>query len=452
MSFLHTLAAFAVAILLLVSLHELGHLLVARWCGIKVLRFSVGFGKPFAKKTWRGIEWCFAPIPLGGYVKMADTREGDVPEADLPHAFDKQHPLKRIAVVLAGPLVNLALAVLLFAVSFSLGGVRETKPYVGTVHSPSIAAAAGFEAGDLIKKVNGRPVSDFAQAQTEIILDLEAGRVRVDVLTAQGQAEERVIAAAGSPEAEAVARRQAGLGIAPFKLSDNIGHVVSGSPAAKAGLRPGDRIMAMDGQSTPAWEDWSQIVRANAGRNLNTVYRREGKLYQTVLLPESHELPDRSQIIGRIGVAAAPDEKWQNFVSSKPYYPALPEALSLAAAKTADYSLLTLKFFGKLLLGQASTAHISGPIAIAEIAGQTASINWQAYVEFLALVSMSLGVMNLLPVPLLDGGHLVYYTAELIRGKPLSQRVQEIGTRLGLAAIMTMMLLAFANDLTRLFN
>ncbi|MFC2505895.1 MAG: RIP metalloprotease RseP [Kingella sp. (in: b-proteobacteria)] len=446
---MQTLLAFLIAILLLVSLHELGHLIVARLCGIKVLRFSVGFGKPFFTKKWRNIEWCLAPIPLGGYVKMVDTREGKVEPADLPFAFDKQHPLKRIAVVVAGPLTNLVLAVLLYCLSFSIGGVTELRPLVGTVYSPSIAARSGFVAGDRIISVNGKSVDNFADAQTEMILNLEAGKVLVDVETADGQHQTRVIDAAGSADATTVAKRQTGIGLSPFKISDNIGMVQPNSPAQKAGLQKGDKIISINQTQTATWEDWSQIVRQNAGRSLNLVYLRNGKEHTTQITPTP--VQEANQTIGRVGLAAAMDEEWAKQVRYH-YTPSFSQSLQLGWQKTVHYSTLTLSFFGKLVTGNASLAHVSGPITIAEVAGQTAKIGWQPYIEFLALVSISLGVMNLLPVPVLDGGHLVYYTAELLRGKPLNQRVQDWGLRFGLAMMLAMMFLAFFNDITRLLG
>ena len=446
---MQTLLAFLIAILLLVSLHELGHLIVARLCGIKVLRFSVGFGKPFFTKKWRNIEWCLAPIPLGGYVKMVDTREGKVEPADLPFAFDKQHPLKRIAVVVAGPLTNLVLAVLLYCLSFSIGGVTELRPLVGTVYSPSIAARSGFVAGDRIISVNGKSVDNFADAQTEMILNLEAGKVLVDVETADGQHQTRVIDAAGSSDATTVAKRQTGIGLSPFKISDNIGMVQPNSPAQKAGLQKGDKIISINQTQTATWEDWSQIVRQNAGRSLNLVYLRNGKEHTTQITPTP--VQEANQTIGRVGLAPAMDEEWAKQVRYH-YTPSFSQSLQLGWQKTVHYSTLTLSFFGKLVTGNASLAHVSGPITIAEVAGQTAKIGWQPYIEFLALVSISLGVMNLLPVPVLDGGHLVYYTAELLRGKPLNQRVQDWGLRFGLAMMLAMMFLAFFNDITRLLG
>ena len=446
---MQTLLAFLIAILLLVSLHELGHLIVARLCGVKVLRFSVGFGKPFFTKKWRNIEWCLAPIPLGGYVKMVDTREGKVEPADLPFAFDKQHPLKRIAVVVAGPLTNLVLAVLLYCLSFSIGGVTELRPLVGTVYSPSIAARSGFVAGDRIISVNGKSVDNFADAQTEMILNLEAGKVLVDVETADGQHQTRVIDAAGSADATTVAKRQTGIGLSPFKISDNIGMVQPNSPAQKAGLQKGDKIISINQTQTATWEDWSQIVRQNAGRSLNLVYLRNGKEHTTQITPTP--VQEANQTIGRVGLAAAMDEEWAKQVRYH-YTPSFSQSLQLGWQKTVHYSTLTLSFFGKLVTGNASLAHVSGPITIAEVAGQTAKIGWQPYIEFLALVSISLGVINLLPVPVLDGGHLVYYTAELLRGKPLNQRVQDWGLRFGLAMMLAMMFLAFFNDITRLLG
>ena len=451
MSLLQTILAFLFAILLLVSVHELGHLLVARWCGIKVLRFSVGFGSPFYTKKWRNIEWCLAPIPLGGYVKMADTRESEVAPEDLPYAFDKQHPLKRIAVVVAGPLTNLILAVVLYALAFDMGGVTEIRPYVGTVHSPSIAASAGFQAGDQIISVNGKPVQNMADAQTEMVLNLEAGSVRVYVKNAQGQAVERIIDAAGTPEAELVAKRQASLGISAYQLINQIGMVQPHSAAAKAGLKVGDQSIAVNGIATPKWEDWSKVVRENAGRNLKIAYVRQNHTFQTTLLPESVELPNRGQIIGRAGVAAATDKAWEDKVRHH-YDVSVAESLKLGWERTVKYSTMTLQFFGKLVLGQASLSHISGPLTIADVAGQTVQIGWQPYVEFLALVSISLGVMNLLPIPVLDGGHLVYYTVEFLCGRPLSKRIQELGWCFGLAIMLMMMMLAFFNDITRLFG
>ncbi|ASP17447.1 RIP metalloprotease RseP [Neisseria sp. 23W00296] len=443
-----TLVSFIVAILILVSLHELGHLLVARWCGIKVLRFSVGFGKPFFTKRWRNIEWCFAPIPLGGYVKMVDTREGNVAEADLPYAFDKQHPAKKIAVVAAGPLTNLALAVLLYGLSFSFG-ISELKPFVGTVEPYSIAAKAGFAAGDKITAVNGVPVANWGDAQTGIVLDLEAGKVDVAVTTEQGRNIVRTIDAAGTQEAADVAKRGGYIGLMPYKLTKTVSVVVPGSAAEKAGLKAGDTLLAADGKALGDWQEWVDLVRRSAGQKLQLTYLRDGKTLQTFIRPDSEM--QGGVLSGRVGLGAATDKVWDKAVRFR-YYPSVAEAFGMAWRKTTGYVTLTLKFFGRLLGGQASLQHVSGPLTIADVAGKSASMGWQPYVEFLALVSVSLGVMNLLPVPVLDGGHLVFYSIEWLRGKPLSESIQTAGLRVGLALMMMLMILAFFNDITRLFG
>ncbi|MBG9009541.1 RIP metalloprotease RseP [Neisseria meningitidis] len=446
---MHTLLAFIFAILILVSLHEFGHYIVARLCGVKVVRFSVGFGKPFFTRKRGDTEWCLAPIPLGGYVKMVDTREGEVSEADLPYAFDKQHPAKRIAIVAAGPLTNLALAVLLYGLSFSFG-VTELRPYVGTVEPDTIAARAGFQSGDKIQSVNGTPVADWGSAQTEIVLNLEAGKVAVGVQTASGAQTVRTIDAAGTPEAGKIAKNQGYIGLMPFKITTVAGGVEKGSPAEKAGLKPGDRLTAADGKPIASWQEWANLTRQSPGKKITLTYERAGQTHTADIRPDTVEQPDHT-LIGRVGLRPQPDRAWDAQIR-RSYRPSVVRAFGMGWEKTVSHSWTTLKFFGKLISGNASVSHISGPLTIADIAGQSAELGLQSYLEFLALVSISLGVLNLLPVPVLDGGHLVFYTAEWIRGKPLDERVQNIGLRFGLALMMLMMAVAFFNDVTRLLG
>ena len=446
---MHTLLAFIFSILILVSLHEFGHYIVARLCGVKVVRFSVGFGKPFFSRKRGDTEWCLAPIPLGGYVKMVDTREGEVSEADLPYAFDKQHPAKRISIVAAGPLTNLALAVLLYGLSFSFG-VTEIRPYVGTVEPDTIAARAGFQSGDRIQSVNSTPVADWGSAQTEITLNLEAGKVAVVVQTASGAPAIRTIDAAGTEEAGKIAKNQGYIGLMPFKITTVIGGVEKGSPADKAGLKTGDKLTAADGKPITSWQEWANLTRQSPGRKIALTYERDGQARTADIRPDTVERSDKT-LIGRVGLLPQSDKAWDRQIRHN-YRPSVVHAFGMGWEKTVSYSWTTVKFFGKLISGNASAGHISGPLTIADIAGQSAELGLQSYLEFLALVSISLGVLNLLPVPVLDGGHLVFYTAEWIRGKPLGERIQNIGLRFGLALMMLMMAIAFFNDITRLLG
>lgn len=444
-----TLLAFIVAILILVSLHEFGHYIVARWCGVKVVRFSVGFGKPLLSKKRGDTEWCLAPIPLGGYVKMVDTREGNVAEADLPFAFDKQHPAKRIAIVAAGPLTNLLLAVLLYGLSFSFG-ITEVRPFVGTVQPHSIAAQAGFQAGDKIQAVNGTAVHEWADAQTEILLNIEAGRVDVEIQTASGQKAVRTIDAADKPETAELAKNGGNIGLWPFKLTNRLAVVQENSPAERAGLKAGDVLAGADGEMLNEWEEWAELFRSNPGKNIEVAYERDGRLLTAYVRPDTEELKD-GRLIGRAGVAPQRDEAWDRQIRRE-YRPSAGEAFAMGAERVKNYSLTTLSFFGKLLTGNASASHVSGPLTIADVAGRSAALGMQSYLEFLALVSISLGILNLLPVPVLDGGHLVYYTAEWIRGKPLSEQIQAAGLKIGMALMLMLMLVAFFNDINRLFG
>ncbi len=443
------LAAFVVAILLLVSLHEFGHYIVARWCGVKVLRFSVGFGKPFWKKQRGDTEWCLAPIPLGGYVKMVDTREGEVAEADLPYAFDKQPPLKRIAIVVAGPLVNLILAVLLYVASFNLYGVTEVKPWVGTVESDSLAAKSGFQVGDRITSINGKAVHDWMDAQTELVIALQAGNVTVGVQDAQGVATARIMDVEANPASVDAATQGQGVGIWPIKVKSEISQVLPNSAAERAGLKAGDKVIAVNGQKLLGWKDWVDVIKASPGKDLRLDVQRQGQMLSLMLRPDSED--KGQQLEGKAGVAASIDNDWEAQVKTQREV-GIGESVVLAAQKTWNLSALTLKFLGKLIMGEASIKGISGPVSIGEMAGKSAMMGLETYIQFLAVISISLGVMNLLPIPVLDGGHLLYYIIEWVRGKPLSEHVQTVGLKIGLCIMGLFMLVAFFNDFTRIFG
>ena len=443
------LAAFVVAILLLVSLHEFGHYIVARWCGVKVLRFSVGFGKPFWKKQRGDTEWCLAPIPLGGYVKMVDTREGEVAEADLPYAFDKQPPLKRIVIVVAGPLVNLILAVLLYVASFNLYGVTEVKPWVGTVESDSLAAKSGFQVGDRITSINGKAVHDWMDAQTELVIALQAGNVTVGVQDAQGVVTARIMDVEANPASVDAATQGQGVGIWPIKVKSEISQVLPNSAAERAGLKAGDKVISVNGQKLLGWKDWVDVIKASPGKDLRLDVQRQGQMLSLMLRPDSED--KGQQLEGKAGVAASIDNDWEAQVKTQREV-GIGESVVLAAQKTWNLSALTLKFLGKLIMGEASIKGISGPVSIGEMAGKSAMMGLETYIQFLAVISISLGVMNLLPIPVLDGGHLLYYIIEWVRGKPLSEHVQTIGLKIGLCIMGLFMLVAFFNDFTRIFG
>lgn len=443
-----TFLAFIAAILILVSLHEFGHYIVARLCGVKVLRFSVGFGKPFWMKKKGDTEWALAPIPLGGYVRMVDTREGDVAPEDLPFAFDKQHPAKRIAIVIAGPLMNLFLAVVFFAISFSIG-VTELKPFVGTVVPSSMAARSGFLPGDEIQAVNGEVVQDWGEAHTKIVFALDSGNVQVRVKTLNGDVVQRTVDADKEKTAIKQLVRTGDTGMMPQRLTQNIGFIEPTGPAASAGLKVGDKLLKIDDQAFSDWFAFAKIFRQSPGKELVVAYERDGKVLSANLRPNSQDI--KGELVGKVGIGPQADKAWLQKIELH-YKPTMQEAVSMAYTKTWSYAWLTTKMFGRMVTGQASLEHISGPITIADIAGKTASLGLQPYLEFLALVSLSLGVLNFLPIPVLDGGHLLYYSIEWIRGKPLSKRIQEAGVRFGLVAMLLLMVVAFFNDISRFFG
>lgn len=443
-----TLLAFIAAILILVSLHEFGHYIVARLCGVKVLRFSVGFGKPLWMKKKGGTEWALAPIPLGGYVRMVDTREGEVAPEDLPFAFDKQHPAKRIAIVIAGPLMNLFLAVVFFAISFSMG-VTELKPFVGTVVPSTLAARSGFMAGDKVQAVNAEAVKSWSDAHTKMVLALDAGNVKVQVKTGAGEDVQRLIDANKEKAAIKQIARTGNMGLLAQRLTQNIGFIDPAGSAAGAGLKVGDKLLKIDNREYGDWFALADVFRRSPGKELAITYERNGKVSTLNLRPNSKE--EKGELFGQVGIGPQADEVWAK-QNQQYFQPSFTESIDMAYTRTWTWAWLTTKMFGRMVTGQASLDHISGPITIADIAGKTASMGLQPYLEFLALISLSLGVLNLLPIPVLDGGHLLYYSIEWIRGKPLSKRVQDAGVRFGLVAMLLLMVVAFFNDISRFFG
>ncbi|MCD4487198.1 RIP metalloprotease RseP [Chromobacterium vaccinii] len=444
-----TLLAFLVAIGLLVTFHELGHYWVAKLCGVKVLRFSIGFGSPLLRFRPRETEWVVCPIPLGGYVKMLDEREGLVDGADRPRAFNNQHVLKRMAIVSAGPLANLLLAALLYWAVIAQG-VPQLHPLVGTVVEQTPAAAAGFKEGDRVLSVAGRPVASWQEVRLGIVeAAMSSAVVRVEVQDASGAKKRRDIDARRFGEKAEQALQQGDPGVSPARFLAQVGVLEEKGVAAKAGLKVGDKLQAVNGVMLRNWEEWVHVVRNSPGKELTVRVERAGKPLEIKLRPQAVAQDD--EVVGRIGVGPSPDRAWSDQLAFTRHYD-VAGAFAAAWAKTGETAWMSVKFLGNMLIGRASLNNLSGPLTIANVAGQTAREGLTPYLEFLALISVSIGVLNLLPIPVLDGGHLMYYVAELVRGKPVSERVQLLGQKIGFILLASLMAFAMLNDFSRLFG
>ena len=443
--------AFLVTLGILITVHEFGHFWVARRMGVKVLRFSIGFGKPlWARRGKDGTEYTVAMLPLGGYVRMLDEREGAVPEAELLQAFNRQPLAARSAIILAGPLFNFAFAILAYWLMFVVG-VSGVRPLIGEVLEPSIAQQAGLQAGDEVIAVAGDPTPTWSTVQLAL-LDKALDRERI-VLTAQGRdGRQRVheldMRAVSEPDRGDLLGQ---LGVRPMRpqVPALLGRVLPEGAAARAGLQVGDRLLRADDLALTDWDVWAGYVRSHADTPIQLVLERQGVSLQVVVTPEAKPSPDG--IIGRIEAGPEPLQSLPPELRAEQRYGVL-EGLVKAVRHTGEMSLLTLRLLGKMVVGQASLENISGPIGIAQYAGYSASDGFTSFLRFLALVSVSLGVLNLLPVPILDGGHLMYHLAEAVKGSPVSPKAQYIGQQLGIALLLGLTVLAFYNDLTRLFG
>ncbi|MBP0597113.1 RIP metalloprotease RseP [Herbaspirillum sp. LeCh32-8] len=456
MTLLHTLIAFFVALGTLVVVHELGHYLVARWCGVKVLRFSVGMGRViWSRRFGRDqTEWALSILPLGGYVKMLDAREQDLQDIspeDLKREFTRQSVWRRIAIVAAGPIANFLLAILLFA-GLYMHGVPEPVPVLRGAEQQTAAYQAGLRAGDRITAINGAPVQVWSEVRWKLMqLVLEKGDARIDVerpnppeSSGQGKLLNTVtlrLGGIGSNDLEGDFLAKLGLALA--RPPAVLGKIMDG-PAKSAGLQSGDRILAIDGAPVRDGLAFVERVRESAGKPLALHGMRGAAAFDLTVTPESVEDSASGKSIGRIKVEVplAPE---MATISDGPL-----EAVSKGARRTWDTSVMTIKMIGKMIVGQVSWKNITGPITIADYAGQTARVGLVSYLSFLAFISISLGVMNLLPIPVLDGGHLLYYALEILTGRPVSERFGEIAQRAGLGILMALMLVAAFNDIVRL--
>lgn len=449
-SIAHTVFFFFVALVILIAVHEYGHFWVARKLGVKVLRFSLGFGRVIwrRQKSPDDTEFTLSILPLGGYVRMVDEREAPVANADLKFAFNRQPVLSRAAIVAAGPVANFLLAILIYWGSLFLGETG-TRPLVGDLDPASVAAQAGFKPGDEILAVEGRKTPTWSMAVGHIMeRALDEAPIQVEVTSKEGVHRNLQIAlvAAAAEKPDALFKR---LGLTPYDppIEPVLERVEPGSPAEKAGLRAGDRLLTMDGKPVAHWKQWVEWVRSHPEQAVINRIERDGARLTVSVTPSRVE--SKEGAYGRVGaIVHIPEALSQAMIVHYRLGPV--EALRAASERTYDYSLATVKMAGKMLVGRAAVDNLSGPISIAQYAGQSASLGFGHFMHFLALVSISLGVLNLLPIPVLDGGHLVFFGLEALMGRPLSEKTQMLFQQVGMAILISLMLLGFYLDIGRL--
>ncbi|NNN27735.1 MULTISPECIES: sigma E protease regulator RseP [Pseudomonas] len=450
MSALYMVVGLIVALGVLVTFHEFGHFWVARRCGVKVLRFSVGFGTPLVRWHDRhGTEFVVAAIPLGGYVKMLDEREGDVPAELLDRAFNRKTVFQRIAIVAAGPVANFLLAILFFWVLAMLGS-QQIRPVIGSVVADSPAAIAGLASGQEVVAVDGEAVDGWSSVNLQLVRRLgETGELSVTVLE-KGSSVPAVhqVRISSWLKNEDNPDPIGGLGIQPWRpsVAPLIAELDEKGPAKAAGLQIGDRIVTLDGRQVTDWQEVVSRVRAMPERKVILEVERAGRNQELALtLAAKGEGKART---GYLGAGVAGGQWPPEMLREVSYGPVA--AVGQALSRTWSMSLLTLDSLKKMVLGQLSVKNLSGPITIAKVAGASAQSGVGDFLHFLAYLSISLGVLNLLPIPVLDGGHLLFYMVEWVRGRPLSERVQAWGMQIGISLVVGVMLLALVNDLSRL--
>lgn len=440
------LATFAIV----VTVHEYGHFLVARLCGVKVLRFSVGFGRSLL--SWRGrdgTEYVIAALPLGGYVRMADEREGDVDEADLPLAFNRQPVRNRIAIAAAGPLANFLLAVVVLWALF-LRGEAGLIPLVDAVDPASLAATAGLESGDEIVAIDGRATPTVSAVNFALLERLgDSGQLSVSMKRPESEVarESSVAIFQWLKGQEAPNLLQAfGVSIQMPAVIPRVGSLSEGGAASAAGFQPNDVIVVADGLAMPLWMDWVQHVRARPNTPVHVIVERVGGIRQTLVVTPA-PMNAGGEIIGAVGMSVALPEIPQS--QQRRFERGPLEALWAAFERTGDLVGFTFTSISRMLQGLISPANLSGPLTIAQVAASTAEAGWVAWLGFVALLSVSLGALNLLPIPVLDGGHLVFYCFEALIGRPLPERVQVVGYQMGLVLVLSIMVLALYNDFSK---
>jgi len=450
MELIQILLATLVTLGLLVTVHEYGHFWVARRCGIKVLRFSIGFGKPLVR--WydkQGTEYAIAAIPLGGYVKMLDEREGNVEESEKDQAFNRKPVGQRIAVVVAGPAANFLFAIFAYWLMFLLG-VTAYVPLIGEVNQGSLADQAGLRSGEEIIQIDGSDTQSWQEVSLALLAHMgETGTINLATRNEQGETRDYQVQLSAWLQGEEAPDPLSSIGIEPWRpaIPAVLASIVEGSAAERAGLQSQDRVLAVNGEAINDWMELVNLIQANPGQSLQLTVQRDGRDVDLSLTPASRET-DSGEWVGYMGAAVQPVQMPDDKLRIMTYSPLA--ALGQGLEKTWQMTTFTLDALKKMVVGLISIKNLSGPITIAKVAGASVEGGLESFLSFLAYLSVSLGLINILPIPVLDGGHLMYYLVEWVRGKPVSERIQQMGLRLGLGIIMTLMVLALYNDLMRL--
>lgn len=444
MSFFYSIFGLLILLGILVTFHEWGHYWVAKKLGVKALRFSVGFGKPFwSKFNKAGTEFAIAPIPLGGYVKFVDEREGDVAAEDLPYAFNRAPVWKRILIVLAGPMANFLLAIMLYAGVYMMG-IAVSKPFVTDVKPNTIASQSGFPENSEIVSVNGTKVKLLEDVVFALVDEIgNQDKVAIEVKPANKPLETVYLDVQNWQEPEeGTVFDSLGLTFGRYRHQPVIGQVAEGSAANKAGIQVNDKIISIAGNNTPFWGDISAALKGTAGTDTEIVVERNGREISFIAQPAQVE--GVSENYGRLGIGVKDAYKGFNTIQYGAF-----ESLQKGTEQTWLMVERIVSFLGKLVTGKLSIKNLGGPVGIAQGAGQMVQAGMVAFLLYLAMISVNLGFVNLLPIPMLDGGHLMYYLAELVRGKPVSEKIMELGMRIGIILLLTIMAIALYNDINR---
>ncbi|MGB0496158.1 MAG: RIP metalloprotease RseP [Kangiellaceae bacterium] len=444
MEFLWNLVSFVIALGILVSFHEYGHFWVARKLGVKVLTFSVGFGKPLLEKVGKdGVRYVIAAIPLGGYVKMLDEREAPVDSSELSMAFNRQSVWARIAIVLAGPVANFLLAILLYWVVF-ISGQNAIVPVAGQIEQSSIAGKAGLKYRDQILSVDGEKVSTLQELTLKLVAKIgEKGEILITVKNEQSSTPRELVLNINDWQVDSTNPEVLhSLGFYHFLEFSEFGGVKSGGAADKSGISVGDRLVSIDGKSAILWKDMAKILVTSANQEVTLEIKRNGELMLIPVVIGSQVVDGKT--IGQLGV----ERDFKPFLIKQEF--GVIDAFGKAIDKTYNMIALTTRIFIKLFSGEISAKSLSGPVSIAKGAGASADIGLISFLLFIAAISVNLGFINLLPVPMLDGGHLLYFVIELVKGKPLSERTQELGLQVGMMMVFALMAFAIFNDFSRI--